>query len=220
LDEERITMLHHEMNIPKSRGEIVSTGFLSFIVVSAFLAVLNLANHDAIILSIIWLLLVGWILWSKCQDAGGIRGYLIDWLAVFAGRDFVSVPQEDTHQARIRFGYDLFGRRFYQKDIGFDRIESVEWSTGQATSRAGRDMNDWSVTLWYDHGDSERSKKHHMLRKPDQNIYIVGSSRPKEDTATLGKEFVSFLSGVGVLLVRGEGDNVYVRAPIRTQNIR
>jgi hypothetical protein len=81
-------------------------------------------------------------------------------------------------------------------------------------------MNDWSVKLWYDHGDSERSKKHHMLRKPDQNIYIVGSSRPKEDTVVLGKGFISFLSCIGVLLTKGEDDNIYVREPRRTNNIQ
>ena len=214
-------MPHHEMTIPKSSGEILPTGFLSLIVVvSAFLAVLNLANHDAIILSVIWLLFVAWILWSGCRDAGGVRRYLIDWLAAFAGRRFALVPHEDTHQARIRFGYELFGRRFYRKDIDFDRIESVEWSPGQATSMAGRDMKDWSVALWYAHGDSEKSKKHHMLRKPDQDVYIVGPSRRKEDTATLGTEFVSFLSCVGVLLIPGENDNIYVREASRTKNIQ
>jgi len=209
------------MTIPKSRGEILWTGFLSLIVVVfAFLAVLNLANHIAIIPSFIWLLIIAWILWSGCRDAGGVRRYLIDWLAAFAGRRFAHFPHEDTHQPRIRFGYELFGRHFYQKDIEFDRIESVEWSPGQATSMAGRDMEDWSVALWYDHGDSEKSKKHHMLRKPDQDVYIVGPSRRKEDTASLGTDFVSFLSGVGVLLIRGEGDNVYVREATRTIKIQ
>jgi hypothetical protein len=85
---------------------------------------------------------------------------------------------------------------------------------------AGRDMKDWSVALWYAHGDSEKSKKHHMLRKPDQDVYIVGPSRRKEDTATLGIEFVSFLSCVGVLLIPGENDNVYVREATRTKNIQ
>lgn len=214
-------MPHHDMTIPKSSGEILWTGFLSLIVVVfAFLAVLNLANHIAIIPSVIWLLIIAWGLWSGCRDAGGVRRYLIDWLAAFAGRRFVHFQHEDTHQSRIRFGYELFGRHFYQKDIEFDRIESVEWSPGQATSMAGRDMKDWSVALWYDHGDSEMSRKHHRLRKPDQAVYIVGPSSRKEDVASFGTEFVSFLSGVGVLLIRGEGNNVYVREGTRTNNIQ
>lgn len=213
-------MPRHEMTIPKSRGEFLSTGFLSLIVVvSAFLAVLNVANNDAIILSVIWLLFVGWILWNECQDAVGVRGYLIDWLAAFAGRKFAFVPPADNHQARIRFGYELFGRSFYQKEIEFGHIESVEWSPGQATSMAGHDMKDWSIALWYAQGDPERGEKHHLLRKPDQNVYIVGSLRPKEDASTLGTELVSFLNGIGVFFVESEEDNVYVREPRRPKSI-
>ena len=209
------------MTIPKSRGEILPNGFLSLIVVvSVFLAVLNLANHVAIILSVTWLIFVAWILWSGCRDAGGVRRYLIDWLAAFAGRRFAVVPHEDAHQARIRFGYELFARRFYRKDIEFHLIESVELSPGQATSTTGRDMKDWSVALWYAHGDSEKSKKNHMLRKPDQDVYIVGPSTREEDAATLGTEFVSFLRCVGVLLIPAECGNVYVREPTGTKNIQ
>ena len=205
----------HEMTIPKSRGEILLTGFFSLIVVVfALLAFLNLANHVAIIPSVIWLLFVAWILWSGCREAGSVRMYLTDWLAAFAARKFVLFPPETTHQAFIRFGYELFGRRFYQKDIDIERIESVEWSPGQATGMAGRDMKDWSVTLWYDHGDPERSKRHHMLRKPNQDVYIVGPSKRKEDTALLGREFISFLSGIGVHLKQSTEDHIFSR---RTQ---
>ena len=221
LDKERKTMPLHEMTIPKSRGEILWIGFVSLIVVVfALLAFLNLANHVAIIPSVIWLLFVTWILWSGCREAGSVRMYLTDWLAAFAARKFVMFPPETTHQAFIRFGYELFGRRFYQKDIEIERIESVEWSPGQATSMAGRDMKDWSVALWYDHGDPERSKNHHMLRKPDQDVYIIGPSKRKEVTAILGREFISFLNAIGVHLTQGSEDTIFSRRTQRQENIQ
>lgn len=196
-------------------------GFVSMILVGfAFLALLNLANRVAIIPSVIWLLFVAWILWSGCREAGAVRRYLTDWLSAFAGRRFVLFPHEAPHQANIRFGYELFGRKFFQKDIEIERIESVEWSPGQATSMAGRDMKDWSVAVWFDHGNPEKSKKHHMLSKPDQDVYIVGPARRKEDTAILGMNFVSFLCGVGACLRSGEGDNVYVRDGQKTNTIQ
>jgi hypothetical protein len=205
------------MTIPSSRGETLWTGFLSFIVVVfGILAVLNLANLVAIIPSVIWLLIVTWIVWSGCRDAGGIRRYFCDWLGVFAGRRFAISANDDTGQPAVRFGYELFGRRFYERTIPLNRIESVEWSPGQATSMAGRDMKDWSVALWYDHGDREKSKKHHMLRKPDQDVYIVGPSRPKEDTAALGEDFLSFLRAIGSTLLQGDTDSLYVREISKT----
>lgn len=209
------------MTLPKSRGEILWTTFFSLIVVgSTFLALFNLANSVGIIISVIWLLIVGWILGNECREAGGLRRYLIAWLAAFAGRRFALFASDDAHQASIRFGYEIFGHRFYQNDVEIKRIESVEWSSGQATSMAGRDMEDWSVALWYDHCNPERSKQRHMLRKPEQDLYIVGPSRRKEDTVPFGMEFVSFLSSVGAFLIRGEGENVYIREAMNTKSIQ
>ena len=206
-----------EMTIPKSRGETLWTGFLSsVVVVFGILALLNLANSAAIIPSVIWLLIIAWIFWSGFRDAGGIKRYFCDWLAVFAGRKFAISASDGAGQQSVRFGYELFGRRFYEKLIPLDRIESVEWSPGQATSLAGRDMKDWSVVLWHDHDDPEKSKKHNMLRKPDQDVYIVGPSRRKEDTAALGRDFLSFLREIGAARLQGESDSVYVRELSRT----
>jgi hypothetical protein len=212
LDEEIRAMPHREMTIPKSRIEILWTGFLSLIVVVfALVALLNLANGDAFVPSILWLIIVAWIIWSGSQEAGGIRSFLIDWLASLAGRKFALSPTDNASLPCIRFGFELFGHRFFQKDIEIDRIESVEWTPGQATGMTGRDKRDWSVVLWYDHGDPEMSKKRHMLPKPDQDVYIVGPEGRREKTATLGMEFITFLREVGVTLAPGKDNNVYVR---------
>lgn len=219
---------HSEMTIPKSEGEAFWTGFYSLIVVGfAVLALFNLVSYDALgperavrlnagalletIPSLLWLLIVAWILWHACREAGGARRYLTDWLAAFSGRKFVCFAAEDTAQECIRFGYELFGRRFFQKDVEIDRIESVEWSSGQATSMAGRDMDDWRVLLWYDHGNFEKSKKNHMLKKPDQSAYIVGPPRRKGDAAVLGRGLVLFLGEIGVHLKQDTEDNVFRR---------
>lgn len=221
LDEERSAMPHFEMTIPKSRSEVFWTGFFSLIAVAfSILALLNLANLITVIPSVLWLVIVTWILWSGCREAGGARRYMIDWLAAFAGRRFVLSSPETARPTCIRFGYELFGHRFYQKDVEIEAIESVEWSPGQATSMAGRDMKDWSVALWHDHGDPERSKKRHMLRKPSQDVYIVGPSRCKEDTAILGREFVSFLDKIGVRLRQGTDDNLFAKETPREEKIQ
>jgi len=58
--------------------------------------------------------MLAWIMWWMLGD--------------FAGRGFAVFLHDDTHQACIRFGYELFGRRFYQVDIEIERIKSVAWS--------------------------------------------------------------------------------------------
>jgi hypothetical protein len=142
---------------------------------------------------------------------GGLRRYLVDRFSFFAGRRFVLYPSEQTNSSRIRFGFEIFGRRVFQRDVQIERIESVEWTPGQATSMAGHDMNDWHVVLWFDHCNPEKSQRDHMLRKPNQDLLIVGPARRKEDTSSLGFEFVAFLRKSGARLKQGANDNVFVR---------
>jgi len=201
-----------EMTIPKSRSDTVLEAIFTFIVVFfGILGIVNLTNHVAIIPSVIWLIIVTSIIWNGCREAGSIRRYLADRIAIFGGRAFVLYPSEQGEPCRIRFGYNLLGCRVFQRNIQVDRIESVMWNPGQATSMAGHDMKDWHVILWFDHCDPEKSKKRHMLHKPDQELHIVGPLRRKEDTSALGYEFLSFLRKAGAHLVQGGADNVYVR---------
>ena len=201
-----------EMTIPRLRSDTAWDGVLIFIVVFfGFLAILNLVNHVAIIPSAIWLVFVTVTIWNGCREVGGLRRYLVDRCSVFAGRRFVLYLSGQTDSRRIRFGFEMFGCRVFQRDVQIERIESVEWTPGQATSMAGHDMNDWQVVLWFDHCNPVKSKRDHMLRKPDQDLLIVGPSRRKEDTSSLGFEFVAFLRKSGARLKQGANDNVFVR---------
>ena len=201
-----------EMDIPKSRSETAWEAFFTFIVVFfSLLAVLNLLNRVGIIPSLIWLFFVTTVVWNGSREARGLRRYLAGRVSMFAGRRFVLYPSDQVDSPRIRFGYELFGRRVFERDVEIDRIESVQWTTGQATSMAGHDMNDWNVVLWFDHCDPEKSKNRHMLAKPDQDLHIVGPSTRKQETSDFGLKFVAFLREAGARLTRGEADNVYVR---------
>jgi hypothetical protein len=201
-----------EMTIPSLRSDTAWDGFLIFIVVFfGFLGILNLVNHVAIIPSAIWLVFVTVTVWNGCREVGGLRRYLVDRCSFFAGRRFVLYPSGQTDSSRIRFGFEIFGRRVFQRDVQIERIESVEWAPGQATSMAGHDVNDWQVVLWFDHCNPEKSKRDHMLRKPNQDLLIVGPARRKEDTSSLGLEFVAFLLKSGARLTEGSNDSVFVR---------
>ena len=76
---------------------------------------------------------------------------------------------------------------------------------------AGRDLGDWSVALWYDHGDPAKSLAQKKHRWPDQEVYIVGLTGPKNKVDAFGHEFLNFLRQSGVFLVQGENDRKFVR---------
>jgi hypothetical protein len=73
-------------------------------------------------------------------------------------------------------------------------------------------MNDWHVTLWFDHNDAAESLRRKALPKPDQEVYVVGPRRRKKITEAFGLSFVEFLRAAGVILVPGEKDNCFVRS--------
>jgi len=199
-----------KMTIPKSRGEVIFHFVMSAIVVFfSLLAIANLCFRVALISSTIWLAIVVPSLGGACRRAGGLRRFLADHLAVYFGRYFVDCPPHGVQPVVVRFGYQLFGRRYLQREIALEKIESVQWSPGQGTSLAGRDMKDWSVVLWFDHDDP--AKRNPRAWKPDQDIHIVGPERRKELTAAFGLSFVDFLRAAGASLVPGEDDCVFVR---------
>ena len=207
-----------EMMIPKSPRDVIFQSVITAIIVFfAGLAVVNIFSRVAIIPSLIWLTFITMILWTPVKKAGSFRRFLADCLGELIGRHFVEVVSGGTSTKEIRFGYELFGRRFIKKSIGIDKIESIYWSTGQASGMAGRDMNDWQICLWFDHCDPAKSEKKSKWHKPDQDIYTVGSARRKKITEAFGLSFVTFLRTAGAQLVQGEISSCFARSNPETK---
>src|ERR1039458_2812396 len=198
------------LKIPKPRrvvfGAILLTGFLLFFV---FLAAYNLIHLVAMIPSTLWLLLVGTVFFGSCKERGA-KTFLTEILGAFSAKEFTRAIRRDD-QNEIQFGFEMFGRGFLYFKLPVKKIESVNWSTGQATHLAGRDMKDWQVSVWYDHDDLVKSQKHQKWRKPDQEIYLVGPTTEKEKTAAFGLTFVELLRKSGATLVQGGNECTFVR---------
>ena len=201
-----------EMRIPKSLSQILFQFTIAAIVVSFYiLAIVNLFNLVAIVPSAIWLALVPFMVWSGCR-CRGVLTFMIDNIGALVGRQFVEVTPRAVTPGEIRFVFKVLGHRFIHCSIALNTIESVECNAGQATDQAGRDMNDWHVVLWFDHNDAAKSLRQNMLRKPDQEVYVVGPDRRKKVTEAFGLSFVEFLRAAGVILVPGEKDDCFVRS--------
>jgi hypothetical protein len=205
---------NQEMTISKSRAEVIFRFAITAIVVFfVLLAIVNFCSGLALIASSAWLALVMWIIWEESRREGGFRGFLISQMGDLFGRRFTKASPADAQPKDVCFGFDLLGHRFIQQCFPIDSIESVEWRPGQATGMAGRDMNDWTVFIWFDHHDPETSEKQKRRkhRKPYQKIYCVGPSTRKERTEALGLSLVAFLRDAGADLVPADIPDCFAR---------
>ena len=98
------------------------------------------------------------------------------------------MPQSDG-SIEIRYGFRLFGRRYFFLKVPLDKIESVMWRPGQGGS--------WTVLI---RCDDERVK---------YGIASIGPSRGVKKTEDLGLAIVDFLRDAGANLVEGEDETTY-----------
>lgn len=200
------------MLIPRSRADDAFCFVITVIVVVfAVLALVDLCSGVALIASSLWLALVTISIWTACRNEGGLRRYLINRVGDLAGQRFVEADPADAQPQHIHFGFQLFGCCFIQKSILLTKIETGEWRTGQATGMAGRDMNDWHISIWLDRDDPALTEKQRASLRPDQYIYCVGPSVRKEETEALGLSLVAFLREAGADLIQGETATCFVR---------
>lgn len=191
-----------QLDVPPSPGGCCGAlGALAFVGGFVALAVGNLADYRhtpliGIVASVLWLALVTFVLVVGVWAAGGIIPSAVACLGLLSRRDFADVSRDDKRVV-IGFGYELFGRRFYYLRIDREQVTSVVMNTGQASAFAGRDMNDWSVVLWYRVPGRVPPFPHF---RDDEEVYIVGPARARERTAELFQAFVAFLRAAGVVL--------------------
>jgi hypothetical protein len=199
---------------PKSRANVILKLVMIVVVFClVLLAVVNLCQGIALVASILWLLLVTAMVWSASRQVGGLLLLLTNWIGDLFGRNFVSADSPEVQPRCIRFGFELLGLRLVERSILLDRIESLEWTTGQASALAGKDMDDWHVWLWYDHRDSGKTERQRRwgARKPEQDLHGIGPAGRKEHTEILARSLLAFLQTAGVDLVQGADPTCFVR---------
>jgi len=190
-------------------GVVFAALFVGFFVA---LAVYNLIAFGTVpmcacgtVASAVWLTLVAYCLALALWQVG-LWGSVVALLGPFSHRQFVDARHTDDGTV-IGFGYQLFGRRFYYLRVTTDRITSVDMSSGQGTALAGRDMNDWSVALWY--RDPTALARVLWPGSPSDEVYIVGPARAREETAELLAVVVAFLRAAGCDLQPGESETEF-----------
>ena len=163
-------------------------------------AIFNLVHFEALIPSTLWLALAAFGVWAALDD--GPPGHLlINTLGGFSYRQFVEAARSDKGNLSINFGYELFGRSFYQLRIPAEDVWWVNWTAGQASHRAGRDMDDWHVAIWYrDEND----------KIDGRNLRLIGYESSRERIRKFGNQCVEFLKRAGIELVWDEAESEWV----------
>jgi hypothetical protein len=197
------------------RERAFSAVVYTIVAVTVALAVTNLRQWSAVPViargaSVMWLLLVGAMVLETCRQEGGPLQFVINRVASLFAVGFVEVVRTEGGGSVVRFGGLMFGCRFPRLEVRLDGIVSVGWHTGQASALAGRDMNDWSVVVWFDFGAMTLSKARRWPHR-GQDVHCVGPSGPRAEAAELGARLVELLRGAGAALAPTEGGVKFVR---------
>lgn len=206
-----------KLAVPKSVravvGAVIGTVLLTvFLLSSIYLAIYDLLHVQGIIPSLVWLSLIGLIFFATFRGERG-KNVGVKFLGAFSRKEFVQIVNNEGRQNEFQFGYQAFGHQFLYFVVAADRIAQIDWDTGQISDRAGRDMNDWHIALWYEHGDPEKSKwkKQYRLRHPDWDVHCFGPTGPKQKISAFGGDLVDFLRSSGISLVQGASDHIFTR---------
>ncbi|MBI1321811.1 hypothetical protein GC170_01290 [bacterium] len=191
--------------LPLPGGEGFGVIGISFLLATFLLAVSNLTIFEPAgrlpkISSALWISMLMFMLVMDIHIAGGIAFWAKCQVARFAKVHWVRIVRNDPWPSTISIGFELFGRDFDRFRIALPDITKIDWTSGQATELAGRDMNDWHVALWY----RKKRRSGNAIRSADEpcDLVLIGPQGTKEETAELGERLVRFLVESGVDLIQ------------------
>lgn len=209
-----------ELRVPQRNGSAAAIIGYSFLLFFSYLAIRNLFLIQQLSLllrmaSLLWLLLVltGAIL-SIVYD-GGISQFLINRLGAFSNHQVVRASPDGSAET-ISFGFLMFGRFLSYLVVDVRAISSIGWNSGQGTAMAGRDLNDWTVVIWYHSARRRNTRPYPGMR--DEEVFVIGESGTKASAEAFGSKLVEFLMSVGIELKPGRSEREFNTPSQRCEN--
>jgi hypothetical protein len=194
IEDTYVDQRQNHLLVRHGRGGPVGSAILVFIVIIwLILAARNLIYREAVISSALWIILVTVTVVSRVR-VHGVRRYCRSVLSGFARNQLLRV--ERNHESRtLAVGFRLLGRDFIEYRIPAEDLASLSWSSGQASDMAGRDVDDWTVFLWYRHHDPQREERELQshYKRPGFAILAIGPAGAKYVTESLGLHVATFL---------------------------
>ena len=178
----------------------------ALVLLSVAIAIWNLLRAHEIpitstIASLVWLGLVYLLVSMPLRDEGGVGPYFINRLGAFSSHHFARIFPGKGQTSWLAIGYTLWGRDYYYRHLETADLSSVDWHAGQGSSMSGRDLNDWSVVVWY-HDENRPARKFYPGAR-NEELLIVGPQGSRAEVTAFGQQLVKFLIESGVSLTPG-----------------
>lgn len=206
-----------ELRLPPPGGVLLATvGYATALLIMAVavgnLCYANCIPATALVASLIWL--GGFGFYLSMDLAAGCRPFLINRLGRYSRDHFLRAERVSGEGRRISIGYRLCKQEWFTLQVDASAISSLNWSAGQATSLAGRDMDDWHVALWYHHPDRPRGQ---FPGDRPEAFVLMGPPGPKDVVDDFGQQLVAFLTRAGVNFTPGK-DSCEFNTPARRKS--
>lgn len=203
----------HRLEVPATGRPQSVVALAAIIAFFVGVAIDNLNHWQALTLfascsSVAWVLIVTFGLLAAIVEVGGVGRWLIQMIGVFSRRAFLEVVTKDEGSGLLRYGFTLAERRFFCLRINVARIGIVNWGPGQASDWRGRDMDDWTISLWCDRSDTPSTWDLRSLH--DKVGHTIGPHMSAADADSLGTDIISLLRDAGVELSPGSREHEYV----------
>ena len=189
----------------KSRSvPIIATIGTAVVASSLWLAVENLLHRTAVAPSALWLFLIAFVVISNIRNSG-LRAFVAACAGAFSRQQVLIVNASDDCSI-LQVGFRLFGFNIVEHRLLAEDLVSIRCSRGQASDLAGRDVNDWSVILWYRHHDRkiQAIQQQFGAPRPGQSPLVIGPPRKKTLTEPLARRVICFLNESGISVTAEE----------------
>jgi hypothetical protein len=172
------------------------------------------SSKVTLLCSAVWLLLAGFMLIEPIHEVG-LRQLLINVLGSLSQDHFARLAEPHEERKWLIFGFRLLGKTFHFLVIETSGIKKIDWSTGQATALAGRDMNDWQVTIWFRNDSICEGRTWDISFDRDETtLYLIGPSGPRSETNIFGQQFLDLCRRAGLEFESAESQTLFkVRRP-------
>jgi hypothetical protein len=174
-------------------GLAIAAAFLGFFCALAVKNLLEIRGSSilAIVASALWILLLTLVTGGMLY-ASGPKQAAVNFLGHFSRKHFVALVPTGGGPARIGFGFQLFGLKFYRLLADLGGIAMVDWSSGQGSHFARKDIGDWDVAVWVSR-ESIRGTRPPGIGHDAMVIYLAGFCHPRSIVESFGRELVEFL---------------------------
>jgi hypothetical protein len=202
-----------EFPLPSSLGEPLILSFFSGLaLLGCGAAIWNLAHPQMVstpelIAGLVWLALCALQVGSFLVFLGIEKSVLL-FLQIWSQDRYLCVLNDDYKGQRLWSGFRFLGLTFRVLEVPVSGVQSLAWSLGQASSRMGKDMDDWMVFFTLSTESVIYQTGYRCVNETSYYFTGLGGSKQKMESDV--ECLVEFLKAQDVSLEPGDKTNLLV----------